>query len=184
MFLCAEMGSNPTNSVEQQAIASLPKPDIAFFERKALSDYSVKVGDVCFVIIGQIVGRAYLAVRYQPTAIIVINSPVEEKALAKAVRDVWSSTNASQRLFDSLLFDYATEGVFNGKSLDGWSIASDLQCQAALRMLYYFPQETAGLIAERLARLDVRATAEGVTNLIRREVNNGVRTEDFIKAVA
>ena len=51
-----------------------------------------------------------------------------------AVREIWSSTNASQRLFDSLLFDYATPGVFNGESLDGWDVGSKLQCEAALRL--------------------------------------------------
>jgi len=183
MFLCTEMGSNPTNSIEQKAVALLPKHEMASRGRP-ITHYSVKVGDVCFVIIGQIVGRAYLAVRYQPTAIIVINSPVEEKALAKAVRDVWSSTNATQRLFDSLLFDYATEGVFNGESLDGWDIGNSLQCQAALRMLSYFPDETSRTIVDRLARLDVRSHEGNVTNLIRREITNGVRVEEFIKAVA
>lgn len=183
MFLCSEMGSNPTNSIEQKALARLPKRELGF-GGKHVTDYTVKVGDVCFVIIGQIVGRAYLAVRYQPSSIIVINSPVEETKLAKAVRDVWSSTNATQRLFDSLLFDYATEGVFDGESLGGWDIASDLQCQAALRMIYYFPQETAALFAGRLAHLDVRAVQGGLTNFIRREVANGVRAREFICAVA
>ena len=183
MFLCAEMGVNPTNAIEQKAIAAVPQREIGFGGR-VLTDYRVKVGDVCFVIVGQIVGRSYLAVRYQPTAIVVINSPVEETALAKAVRDIWSRTNAAQRLFDSLLFDYATEGVFNGDSLDGWDIGNSLQCGAALRMLYYFPQETAGLIADRLAGLDVRARERDVGNFIQREVANGVRAEEFIRAVA
>jgi hypothetical protein len=184
MFLCTEMAINPTNSIEQKAIASVPKRDFSFNGGKSITDYSVTVGDVCFVIIGQIVGRAYLAVRYQPTAIIVINSPVEEKALAQAVRDIWSSTNAAQRLFDSLLFDYATEGVFNGESLDGWNIGNNLQCSAALRMLYYFPTETSALIAERLARLDVLKPAEGRAHWMDSYLTNGVRAEEFIKAVA
>jgi hypothetical protein len=183
MFLCAEMDSNPTNSIEQDSIASLPKRE-RFSDNRAIRDYSVTVGDVCFVIIGQIVGRAYMAVRYQPTAIIVINSPVQEKGLAKTVREIWSSTNAAQRLFDSLLFDYATEGIFNGESLDGWSIASGLQCGAALRLLYYFPQETSGLIAERLARLDVRKPPEDRAHWMDPYLTNGVRAEEFIKAVA
>lgn len=184
MFLCTEMDSNPTNSVEQKSIASLPKREIGFSNGRSITDYSVTVGDVCFVAVGQIVGRAYLAIRYQPTAIIVINSPVEEKALAEAVRDIWSSTNAAQRLFDSLLFDYSTEGVFNGESLDGWDIANKLQCQAALRMLYYFPQETSQLIAQRLARLDVRQPPEDKTHWMDSYLTNGVRAEEFIKAVA
>lgn len=184
MFLCSEMGSNPTNSIEQKALASLPKPEIGFSSGRPITDYTVKVGDVCFVIIGQIVGRAYLTVRYQPTAIIIINSPVEDKKLAKAVRYIWSGTNATQRLFESLRFDYATEGVFNGELLDGWDIGSSLQCQAAMRMLYYFPQETSQLLAERLARLDVRKQSQDRTHWTDSYLTNGVRAEEFIKAVA
>jgi len=181
MELAAELHGNPTNSIEQKAIASLPKQE---WDGTSLHDYTVKVGDVCFVIIGQIVGRAYLAVRYQPTAIIIINSPVEKKELAKAVRDIWSSTNAAQRLFDSLLFDYSTEGVFNGESLDGWGIGDHLQCQAALRMLYYFPQETSQLIAKRLARLDVRKPPANRAHWMDSYLSNGVTAEEFVKAVA
>jgi len=39
--------------------------------------YTVKVGDVCYAIIGQIVNRSLMAVRYQPSAGLVINSPIE-----------------------------------------------------------------------------------------------------------
>lgn len=181
MELANELSGNPTNSIEQKAIASLPKHE---WDGSSLDGYTVKVGDVCFVIIGQIVGRSYLAVRYQPSAIIIINSPVQKKELAKAVRDIWSSTNAAQHLFDSLLFDYSTEGVFNGESLDGWSIASDLQCQAAMRMLYYFPKETSQLLAERLARLDVRKPPEDRAHWMDSYLTNGVRVDDFVKAAA
>src|SRR5436190_16040280 len=49
-------------------------------------------------------------------------------------------------------------------------------------MIYYFPDETAEMIADRLARLDVRKV-DDVTNHIAREVANGVRVEGFIKSV-
>jgi hypothetical protein len=184
MFLCAEMGLNPTNSIEQKAVANLPKRDLGFSDGNAINAYTIKVGDVCFVAIGQIVGRTYQAVRYQPTAIVIINSPTENPKLAKAVRDIWSSPNAAQKLFDSLLFDYSTEGVAHGESLDGWHIGSQLQCEAARRMLYYFPQETSGLIAARLRRLNVSKQPEDMKLWMQVEVANGVSAEDFIKAVA
>jgi len=181
MYFSNEMPGNPTNTLEQTAIASLPNRD---WKGETMTHYTVKVGDVCFAIIGQIVGRTYLAVRYQPTAIVIINSTASDTLLTKEVRSVWSSTNATQRLLDSLLFDYSTEGVFNGHSLDGWSIASDFQSQAAMRLLYYFPEETAHLIAERLSSFDVLKPTGGITNYIQREVANHVRTEDFLKAVS
>ncbi len=181
MELSNELPGNPTNSNEQKAIASLPKHE---WNGKSLADYTLKVGDVCFAIIGQIIERRYLAVRYQPSAIVIINSPVEDTTLAKAVRDIWSGTNAARRLLDSLLFDYSTEGVFNGESLDGWSIGSHLQCEAALRLLYFFPHETAEMIAARLAPLDVRQPSREPSRRLERYLTNGVRAEDFIKAVA
>lgn len=181
MELAGELNGNPTNSIEQKIIASLPERK---WDGTSLKDYTVKIADVCFVIIGQIVGRPYLAVRYQPSAIIIVNSPIENKELAEAVRTIWSSTNETRRLFDSLLFDYSTEGVFNGESLDGWSIASDLQCKAAMRMLYYYPEETSRLIADRLARLDVRKPPEDRAHWMDSYLTNGLRAEEFIKAVS
>jgi hypothetical protein len=181
MYFSNELGGNPTNVIEQTAIAALPSHDLS---GKTMDGYTVKVGDVCFVIVGQIVGREYLAVRYQPTAIVVINSPVNDPLLATEVRSIWSKTNAAQGLLDSFLFDYSTRGFSDGKRLSGWDVASDLQANAAMRMLYYFPEETATLIAARLAQLDVREAEGGFTNYMVREGPNGVIAEDFIKAVS
>ncbi|HKB36347.1 MAG TPA: hypothetical protein VKD72_07835, partial [Gemmataceae bacterium] len=66
--------------------------------------------------------------------------------------------------------------------LDGWDEGSDFQIQAALRLLYYFPQETAPLIATRLRSFDVQKAGDSAWR--KREVKNGVRTADFIKAVS
>lgn len=51
--------------------------------------YTVKVGDICFVLVGQIVNRRLLAVRYQPTSILIVNSPVQSAALAGKTREDW-----------------------------------------------------------------------------------------------
>ena len=42
-------------------------------EKKFEGRYTVKVGDVCYVLIGQIVNRRLWAVRYEPSAGLVIN---------------------------------------------------------------------------------------------------------------
>jgi len=52
--------------------------------------YTVKVGDVCYAIIGQIVGRNLLPVRYQPSAGLIINSPIESPELIDLVKKDWS----------------------------------------------------------------------------------------------
>jgi hypothetical protein len=66
--------------------------------------YTVKVGDVCYVLIGQIVNRHLLAVRYQPSGGLVVNSPIEAPVLAEEVRRDWGRTDA-EALRQSLLQD-------------------------------------------------------------------------------
>jgi hypothetical protein len=161
---------------------------------KVINSYTVKVGDVCLVAIGQIVGRDYQAVRYQPTANIVINSPTQNAELRQQVRTIWSSKDSRRRVFDSLLYDYATHGKWKeGDSLDKWYVGSHFQTAAAMRLLYYFPKETAPMIAQRLVSLRVERTGPGAGTRhtekemkawTKREVANGVRTDDFVNAVS
>jgi HEAT repeat protein len=181
----SELMGNPLNALERRL---LPEEET---DRNKEEDeetgpidypYTVKVGDVCFVAIGQIVGRPYSALRYIPSGFLAINSPLERKALRERVRAIWSSKDPAQKLFDSLLLDYATEGIPNGELRDGWTEGSDFQVEAALRLLYYFPRETTPLIAARLRSLDVQS-AWG-SGLVQREVKNRVRAADFLKAVS
>jgi hypothetical protein len=71
---------------------------------KAPTKYRIRVGDLCYVAIGQIVNRNLSCVRYQPTACMVINSPVEAPALAKAVKDDWAGLTADEHR-ESLVAD-------------------------------------------------------------------------------
>jgi len=190
-----ELEGNPLNPVERRVLSChpLPRLEVRLFPGKTAQEseededdfegsYTLKVGDICFVAVGQIVGRAYSAVRYQPSAIVIINSPLERKALRERVRAIWSSKDPAQKLLDSLLLDYATEGIFNGESLDGWSEGNNFQVQAALRLLYYFPQETIPLIAARLRSLDVQRRED--SGGMECDVKNRVRAIDFIKTVS
>ena len=181
MYHASELHLNPVNPSE----VALYKARVgkARDEHDHVASYRVKVGDVCFVAIGQIVGRKYQAVRYQPTACIVLNSPVHDPKLCAEVRAVWKSKDMRAKLFDSLLADYATEGIFNGENLNGWYAGSDSQCAAALRLLFYFEKESAGLVAGRLDELDV-GKGRGVDGWMHRCVANGVRPDEFLKAVS
>jgi hypothetical protein len=67
-----------------------PRP----MERSFEGRYTVKVGDVCYVLIGQIVNRRLLAVRYQPSAGLVVNSPIETPLLVERVRNDWGQADA------------------------------------------------------------------------------------------
>jgi len=179
MSFSALIEGNPVNLAERRILSKDRGSDTTSYPRYP---HRVKVGDACFVAIGQIVGRRYDAVRYVPTAFVSISSPAEDKFLRERVREIWSSKDPTQKLFDSLLVDYATEGIFNGTSLDGWHRGSQFQSEAAMRMLYYFPNETAPLIAARLKSLDVRRLSGDED--MKREVKNGVDMIDFIKAVS
>lgn len=66
--------------------------------------YTVKVADVCYVLIGQIVNRRLLAVRYQPSGGLIVNSPIEAPVLVQEVRDDWGDAD-SETLLQSLLQD-------------------------------------------------------------------------------
>ncbi len=145
--------------------------------------YTVKIGDVCFVAVGQIVGRSYEAIRYQPTSIVVINSPVEDPKLCGDVRSIWNSTSPRKILFETLLRDFVTEGEANENSMAAWLAGSDFQCGAALRLLYYFDKEAAPLVAGRLDKLDYGKRGDGKSR-IHRYAANGVRVGHFVNATA
>lgn len=181
MWFANELSGNPLGQFEQSILQGRPQHQMDPLSAEHIQSYTVKIGDVCFVAIGQITGRGYQAVRYQPTACIVLNSPTHDTGLCSQVRAIWTSENPRQKLFNSFLFDYSTHGKFNGESLDGWDIGSSFQIKSAMRLLFYFPNESAAMIANRLERLDVRPTND--YTFIKREVNNGVRTNDFITAV-
>lgn len=173
MWFANGLSGNPGNEAEQKILESAPKTG-----KRGLSSYTFKIGDVCFVIIGQIVGRHYQAVQYVPTACMEIHSPTHDADLARQVRAIWSSQEPAQHLLDSLLLDYASRAAFTGSTADGWWLTWWLQVRAARRLIFYFPQQTTNLIAGRLRRLDI---SKYYAN---RDVSNGVWASEFIKAVA
>jgi len=179
MWFDREMWANPASDAEQRVLRGKPKVEHPP-PGEGPRSHTVTVGDVCFVAIGQITGRGYQAVRYQPTACVVLNSPTQDPKLCELVRAVWHSDNPRQKLFDSLLLDYATRGRYDGDGLDSWGIGSELQVGAAMRLLFYYPQESLAMIVKRIDGLDVTEAEPW----IERQVANGVSAEDFIAAVS
>jgi hypothetical protein len=190
-----EFPINLANVREKSIVAKLPNKEFGF-DPNAPKSHVVTVGDVCFVAIGQIVGRSYQAVRYQPSGGMVVNSPTYDPAIAQTVRAIWSSDNPTQHLLDSLLLDYSTRGIREGGpdgNFDNWYVGSTPQIGAAMRLLFYFPRETAPLIAHRLNALSVTSGVPGSSSWgadrqfdlwIKRELANEMRTDDFLKAIA
>jgi hypothetical protein len=64
-------------------------------------NHTVTVGDLCFVALGQIVNREFSAVRYQPTACIMINSPTASSTLPTSPHPNSDSSPAPPPGFDS-----------------------------------------------------------------------------------
>lgn len=113
-------------------------------ERSFAGPYTVKVGDLCFSLVGQIVGRWLTAVRYQATAGLVINSPLETPELARLARRDWRGTTvAGFRRY--LLAEVMTD--------------LSLRYEAALmRLRFYFPTDYAALSGAAAERRDVFET--------------------------
>jgi hypothetical protein len=123
--------------------------------------YTIRVGDVCFVLVGQIVNRYLIAAHYQMTARVHVNSPVETPALAAKVRADWAGVDADG-LRASLLADLRTQlrpappeysrkfrhGLRNRSPNYMQIEASALQglyAGALRRLRFYYPDEYAAL---------------------------------------
>jgi hypothetical protein len=106
--------------------------------------YTVCVGDICYLLIGQIVNRELLPVRYQPSAGFVVNSPAREPSLVRLVTRDWSNIDKSRHLA-SLIADLQGD--------DDYSAAS-----ALLRLRFYYPEEyhrqSAGALKTRIEAIE------------------------------
>jgi hypothetical protein len=90
------------------------------------SRYTVTVGDLCYVALGQIVNRPYTAVRYQPTAIILVTSVAPSQALVRHLVREWGEFTAEKHRvsLEKDLADSASRGRRE---------------QASVRLAYYYP---------------------------------------------
>jgi hypothetical protein len=90
--------------------------------------YTVKVGDVCYAIIGQIVNRNMCAVRYQPSAGLIVNSPIEAPILIDNVKKDWAGLDAEAHKA-SLIADAQSGTIL-------WTFGP-----ALTRLRFYYPDE-------------------------------------------
>ena len=100
-----------------------------------IESYTLTVGDLCFVTIGMISNRSYNALRYQPTACQIINSPTTDPEIALAVRDLWSKD---------------TPDLYTRLNNDFTSGDERLSLSAATRLLFYYPEESSQTIHDHL----------------------------------
>jgi len=111
------------------------KPDRMF------TTYTIKVGDLCYVALGQIVNRRLLAARYQPSGCMVVNSPTQYPVLARAAREDWRDIT-TEGLEQSLIEDLTEKSAF-------WTSDGALE-----HLLFYFPSRGREAV-ERLFDRDV-----------------------------
>ncbi len=153
MWPSTELDCNPDDAEEVRRVRSAFEPPEGATDEGDSEDESeptprglpetsvqrhvVTIGDVCFVILGQITNRAYQAVRGQPTACIVFNSPTHEPRLARAVRAAWEGTEVRAELARRLLVDLGSPSAGH-------------QGGAALRLAFYFPAASEGILARTL----------------------------------
>jgi ankyrin repeat protein len=116
--------------------------------------YTLMVGDLCYVALGQIVNRSYWAVRYQPTAIIYVTSVPKSKKLRDALLKEWGNLTPEKHR-ESLArdLDSDNEGVRNG---------------ASIRLAYYYPAALEALALKQLERPTYSVFA--VEDLIRKQL--------------
>ena len=153
--------------------------DTKEFVAHAVEQYRVKVGDICFEIIGQIVGRRYYCLNGFSNDGVFISSSVHSERIGRIVRQLWTSDDPRQKVFDSLLIDFSTRPLqdWDEKSLDSFDAGNQAQCEAAMRLLFYYLDEAENVVARRAA--DLRVSDDYVKDT----VVNGVRADDFIRAI-
>ncbi|MFO0828320.1 MAG: hypothetical protein U0572_09230 [Phycisphaerales bacterium] len=145
---------------EQEAFAKHPElaEGASGMSEEDIHEWTITRGDVCFVVLGQIVNRSYQAMRYQPSACIVINSPVKMPGIAAFVREAWRTDDPSSALLQSLVADLKSEE---------WMRAAG----AAMRLLYYFGDAAGPLLTAQLDSIaddeDSRAGACELVEAIR-----------------
>ena len=110
LFMFEEFGAEYDPRIRKKSNASSSRRMRTQALRDFTGSYSVKVGDVCFVLVGQIVNRRLLAVRYQPSAGLVVNSPIESPELARRAKDDWGSADA-EVVRNSLLYDIRSKEI-------------------------------------------------------------------------
>jgi hypothetical protein len=138
-----EIHGNPFNMQETKVLAHVGGYHCDWGLMRA-ETYTVRVGDICFIAIGQITNRSYNAVRYQPTNCMVVNSTSKDKAMAAEVRAIWGKSDYRRKLLDSLLIDFPGRGPFGDY----------LEIGAAMRLTYYFPEASQDTVVTRLKQLE------------------------------
>ena len=172
---------NPANPMERRVLALDRTPySTSILDRttpfipQEIESYRIRIGDVCFVILGHILGREYDCLSGGDR---IICTPVHRESIRNRLKTIWETENPRQKLLESLLLDFSTRDLLPRDPLDRWDMGNRFQIESVKRLMFYYPEIATPLIAKRLQNLDV--TGIYVDDC----AANGVRTDDFIDAV-
>jgi hypothetical protein len=138
MYFSDEYDPRSPHWFSDKEVKHAPPP----MEKDFHGTYRVKVGDVCYVLIGQIVNRRLLAVRYQPSGGLVVNSPTQAPSLIEKVRNDWGNVDADT-LKQSLLEDI--HAANHPRRVAPRVYTARFVNPALERLRFYFPDTYKGL---------------------------------------
>lgn len=120
---------------------------------KSFTIYTLKVGDICYMLIGQIVNRRLVTLQPIPTGMLQVNSPILAPVLIEKVRNDWGNGEA-ETLKASLMADIrGTSGPFNNIHCKSEDLYTEIVVKPALRRLrLYFPDAYNALAGDDLKR--------------------------------
>ena len=98
-----------------RTLKAVPKGVNVDDENNGNRPHVITVGDLCFVVLGEIVNRNFNAVRLSPGGGIVVNSPTESKTLCDAARAEFGGMN-TERLRGGSTDDFLHRILKNGVS--------------------------------------------------------------------
>ena len=110
----------------------------------APKQYTLRVGDLCYVALGQIVNRDYTAVRYIPSGNVMVTSVPHSRKLRADLKRQWGGLTERKHLA-SLVKDLNSKTAKGGD--DGGT-----RVGASLRLAYYFPKEYEPIAVQQLKR--------------------------------
>lgn len=110
----------------------------------ASKQYTLRVGDLCYVALGQIVNRNYTAVQYIPSGNVSITSVPHSRKLRAELKRQWGKLTEKKHI-DSLVKDLNSKkpnGDNDGRARVG----------ASLRLAYYYPKEYEPIAIKQLTK--------------------------------
>jgi hypothetical protein len=120
---------------------------------KSFTTYTLRVGDICYALIGQIVNSQLQTLQPIPSGLLQVNSPLMAPVLIEKIGKDWGNGEA-ETLKASLMADiHGTSGPFQNIHTEQEDLYTKIVVNPALRRLrLYFPDSYNALAGDDLTR--------------------------------